>query len=108
MKSKTAIEKVYSKMGMREITSQVQKKNGTRHFHDTQSGMEYVFRQYSAPRIQYWSDLTDSWQSYKLFEPSGTNINEDMKEAIPYIVNRKIKSVKARAIRAMNIVTNLI
>jgi hypothetical protein len=107
-KSNSVIERVYRKMHMEEITSSIQKRNGTRHFMDGHSGHEYIFRQFSAPRVRYWSDVTNSWQSYKLFNPSGIGIREDMKEAIPYIVNRKVDGVRNQAKHAINLASRLL
>jgi hypothetical protein len=105
--TETKIEKIYKKMGLVEVSTKEQVSNGTRSFFDTDANCNFVFRQFSAPRVEYFSPKTNSVQSYKMFEPNGANVREDMQEAIPYIVNRKIKGVRERAKIAMNLATRL-
>jgi len=103
----TKIEKIYKQMGLVEVTTKEQSGNGTRSFFDNDANCNFIFRQFSAPRVEYFSPKTNTVQSYKMFEPNGANIKEDMQEAIPYIVNRKVKGVRERAKIAMNLATRL-
>lgn len=107
-KQPTAIETTYKKIGLVEVTTPIQRSNGTRAFFDRTANCNFIFRQFSSPRIEYFSEVTNSVQSYKMFDPSGKNINEDMKEAIPYIVNRKMRGMKERTESALKIVSRLI
>lgn len=91
------IENTFFKMGLVDVTTKNQEKNGTRVFFDDVANCNYIFRQFSAPRVEYFSTVTNTIQSYRMFEPTGSSINDDMKEAIPFIVNRKIRGVKERA-----------
>ena len=43
-----------------------------------------------------------------MFEPTGSSINDDMKEAIPFIVNRKIRGVKERTNAILQVATAIL
>ena len=107
-KQPSQIEKTFKKIGLREVSTNTQKKNGTRVYFDIDANCNYIFRQFSAPRIEYFSEITDSVQSYKMFEPTGSSIKDDMKEAIPYIVNRKVRGIRERAQSAFRIASAII
>jgi hypothetical protein len=107
-KTQSSIETLYKKMGLVEVTNSKQRKNGTRVFFDSIANCNFIFRQFSSPRVEYFSNTTRSIQSYRMFEPTGMTITEDMNEAIPYIVNRKVKGVQERAQSAFRIASSLI
>jgi hypothetical protein len=105
---RSSIDSIYKKMGLVEVTNSNHRKNGTRVFFDSVANCNFIFRQFSSPRVEYFSETTRSIQSYRMFEPTGMTIVDDMKEAIPYIVNRKVKGVQERAHSAIRIASSLI
>lgn len=97
---------IFEKMNMVDISTEAQINNGTFSFFDKEANCNFVFRQSSSPRVEYFSTKTNTVQSYKLF--GGERIlHKDMKTAIPYIVNRKVKGTKERARIAMEIAMKL-
>jgi hypothetical protein len=107
-KKPSQIEKTFKKIGLRDVSTKTQEKNGTRVYFDDDANCNYIFRQFSAPRIEYFSNISNSIQSYKMFEPTGSSIKDDMKEAIPYIINRKLRGVRERAQAAIRIAAAII
>ena len=97
---------VFEKMNMVDISTDAQMGNGTYAFFDKEANCNFVFRQSSSPRVEYFSTKTNTVQSYKLFNGEGY-LHKDMKTTIPYIVNRKVKGTKERARIAMEIAMKL-
>jgi hypothetical protein len=103
----TKIEQLYKKLGLVEVTTPRQKRNGTVVFFDDQSNRNYIFREYSDPRVEYVSSKTRTLQSYRLFE-LGESLKDDMRTAIPFIVRRKVSTTKERAKIALDIAARII
>jgi len=107
--SKFQVKKIYSKMGLIEITTKRERSNGTIKFYDETSQSNYIFRESSAPRVEYMSEKTGSLQSYALIRDQFTaNMAADMMLVIPTITNRKVKAAFERSIIAMDISKNLV
>jgi len=112
MKTEKA-EELFKKMGLVETSTNVQIDHGTYKFHDKIGNCNYIFRIFSNPRVEYYSDKTRSIQSYALFKSknnwaSDNKVANDMRDAIPYIVNRKVKGISRRAQLAMDIAQKII
>lgn len=97
---------IFEKMNMVDISTDAQMGNGTYAFFDKEANCNFVFRQNSSPRVEYFSTKTNTVQSYKLFNGEGS-LHKDMKTSIPYIVNRKVKGIKERARISMDIAMKL-
>jgi hypothetical protein len=108
--SKREMISLYEKMGLVEVTSMTEENNGTVKFFDETSQSNYIFRKYSAPRVEYISDKTNTIQSYALIETHNCSetLAEDMLKVLPKIVNRKVKSAYKRSLIAINISKNLV
>jgi transposase len=107
--TKFEAKKIYKKMGLIDVTTNREKSNGTIKFFDETSQSNYIFRENSAPRLEYLSEKTGTIQSYSLIKDRfSDNMASNMMMVIPTITNRKVKSAFERSIIAMDISKTLV
>jgi hypothetical protein len=107
--TKKQMKSIYEKIGLIDISSKTERKNGTVKFFDETSQRNYIFRENSAPRVEYLSDKTKTIQSYALISTRYTeNIEENMLMVLPTVTNNQVKSAYKRSLIALDISKNLV